>query len=332
MGKSLWPCFLAILLCGISNLSYAEMEITVYGGKSFRKGLCLEMDNTSSYGYGNMGHGNPYSYNQSGHCRSNYGGSYDNFGYQDPFGGGAMGPQNLGNKTPWIMGGDIIYRIPTVKGLGIGVRYQYMLSDENQNALVFNLNPKFNTHRIGVLLNYRHILTGRDHGPFFGAILSLDIFRHTTIKFEAGLSTPFLQGPQQVQQQSGVVFQMGDYSSNHSSPGAGFNIGAEFEASNWIGTGQAALEAGFKLASGLLIKVEAGYSLYTFSKLESSLYGGGYGADRFSLQGSESISVDIHSGDPYRSGPGPGYGTFLPNMKADLSGFYITLGIGFTTS
>ena len=136
-----------------------------------------------------------------------------------------------------------------------------------------------------------------------------------------------MSGTQQVQQPGGVSVQMGDYSSNYSSPGAGLNIGTEFKASNWIGTGQAALEAGFK-ASGFLIKVEAGYSLYSFRDLETSIYGGGYGQDRFSVQGSESISVDINTGNPY--GSGQGQGAFSPKMKADLSGFYITIGIGFT--
>ena len=64
-------------------------------------------------------------------------------------GGGGMGPQNLGDKMPWIMGGDIIYRVPTVKGLGIGVRYQYMFTPKHRNAAFLNLNPKFNAHRIG---------------------------------------------------------------------------------------------------------------------------------------------------------------------------------------
>ena len=327
MGKSLWPCFLAVSLCGISNVSYAEIEVTVYGGTSFRKGLCLEMDNTNSYGYenpygGGGGYSNPYS--QSGHCNSNYSGGG---GYQDPFSGGDyMRPQNVGDKKPWIVGGDIIYRIPTVRGLGIGVRYQYMFTSENRNVAFFNLNPKFKAHRIGFLLNYRHVL-GRNNGAFIGAILSLDIFRHAIVKLEAGASS-FLSGTQQqMQQPGGVSLQVGDYSSNYSSSGAGFNVGTEFEASNWIGTGQAALEAGFK-TGGFLIKIEAGYSLYSFHDLETSLYGGGYGQDRFSLQGSEGISVDFESSDPYRQGPG--YGGFFPRMKADLSGFYITLGVGFT--
>ena len=323
------------LLFGFSDLIYAEIEITVYGGKSFRKGLCLEIDNTNSSGYGNSygggGYGNQYGggnssgYNQNGHCNSNYSGGY-NSGYQDPFnGGGGMGPQNLGDKMPWIMGGDIIYRVPTVKGLGIGVRYQYMLASENRNVAFLNLNPKINAHRIGFLLNYRHVL-GRNDGAFIGAILSLDIFRHATVKIEAGLSTPFFSDQQQLQQQGGVNLQIGDDSRNY--PDGGLNIGTEFTASNWIGTGQVALEAGFKSASGFLMKVEAGYSLYSFHDIEASIYAGGGAVTRSPSELQFGTNININSGDSYRSGLNSRVP--IPNMRANLSAFYVILGIGFT--
>ena len=324
MRKPLRLCFVIILLCGLSNLAYASMEITVYGGINLRKGLCLEMDNNigNPYQYGgNQYGGDTYNYgNQNNNCNSNYNSSY---GYQDSYSSDYISPQRLGDKMPWIIGGDIIYRIPTIKGLGIGVRYQYMHASENQNVLFFNLNPKLNVHRIGFLVNYRHILTGRNGGPFIGAILSLDIFRYAVVSLQAGLSTPFFPD----QQQGGVNLQIGDDSRNY--PDGGLNIGTEFTASNWIGTGQVALEAGFKSASGFLMKLEAGYSLYSFHDLEASIYTGGGGTvTRSPSELQFGTNININSGDSYRSGLNSRVP--IPNMRANLSAFYVILGIGFT--
>ena len=307
-----------IVLCGFSSLASAGVEVAVYGGLNLRKGLCLEMDNNF---------GNPYQPGgqYSGGSGSNCNSSYNNNGfgnYGDSYGGGSMAPQKLGDKMPLIAGGDIIYRIPEVKGLGIGIRYQYMHSPGKNNAAFFNLNPKLNAHRVAFLINYRHIFRNRNSGPFIGAILSLDIFRHAIINLYGGSSTPFSPG----QGQNGRVdVQIGDHSAGYSYD-RGFGLGSEFKASNWIGTGQLALEAGFKLASGLLIKFEAGYSLYSFHELESSVYAGGGGSSRFSVEEPQSgVDIDINSGNPY----GSNYGALVPNMKATLSSFYIIFGIGF---
>lgn len=313
MKKFLQLCLFIGLLCGLSNLTYAHLEITVHGGTNLRKGLCLEMDHTNSYQYGDT-----YSYNQNSYCNSNYA-NYGNHNYQDQFSSNYMRPQKLGDKMPWVMGGDIIYRIQTIKGLGLGIRYQYMYASEERNILFFNLNPKLNTHRIGFLVNYRHILTGGDDGAFIGVILSLDIFRHAVIGL--GLSGPFLSDQQQPQ--DGLDIHIGDDPNRYPS-GTDLNIGTELKASNWIGTGQLALEAGFKLASGFLMKIEAGYSLYSFYNMETSLSIGG---NRYPLNQPPG-GIDIDIGNSHR--PRPGDGVFFPNMKANLSSFYITLGIGFS--
>ena len=323
MRKSLRLYFFISLLCGFSNLAYANVEINVYGGMNIRKGLCIGMDNDIG---GNQYGGNQYGGNNN--CNSNYNNGYSS--YQDPsYSDNYIAPQRLGQKRPLIIGGDIIYRAPTTKGLGIGIRYQYMHSSEQQNVLFFNLNPKLTAHRISFLVNYRHMLTkNRNDGPFIGAILSLDIFRHAIISLQAGLSTAAFS-PQQLQEQQdgGINIQIGDDPNNY--PPAGLNMGTEFKASNWIGTGQLALEAGFKLASGILIRFEAGYSLYSFHDIETSMYAGGYDSRGVNQQSQDGINIDINSRDPYRSG---GYGIPIPNMKANLSSFYIIFGIGFEAS
>ncbi len=323
MRKFLQLCFF-ILLCGFSNLAYANMEITVYGGKNTRKGLCLGMDSSST--------GSPYQNggNDNINCNSNYSSGYNNHGYQDSYSDNYIAPQRLGEKMPWIIGGDIIYRIPTIKGLGIGIRYQYMHASEEQTVLFFSLNPKLNAHRVAFLINYRHMFNNKDSGPFIGAVLSIDVFRHAIIGLQAGLSTAAFSPQQELQQQDGVNVQL-DSRPNNYPPSGAFNIGTEFKASNWVGTGQAALEIGFKSTSGFLMKLEAGYSLYSFYDMKTSMSARG-GNSSFGLEQqqppSNGINIDINSGGPYRSG----YGVPIPSMKANLSSFYVILGIGFEVS
>ena len=187
--------------------------------------------------------------------------------------------QTEGNT--WIFGGDLLYRLQDHPSLGIGIRYQsYFIFDQILSAPFFILNytinnEKFNTHRVAFLTNYRFFLD-QTKDFFIGLVFAIDIFRY--LKSEV-----------------------------YSAEIDRINI----TSSQWLGTGQAGLEIGFKVIPQLLIKTEFGYSLFAFTNPECN------GVD---------CSNGVSQITPFLSSTG-NFNLDL-DTKINLSAFYGLLGIG----
>ena len=138
-------------------------------------------------------------------------------------------------RNAWILGGDILYRIPVVN-IGGGMRYQRScLKDPStsEDTTQTSQEPSgFCADRLALLGSYRLSLANF----FIGPLVTLDIFK--TLRFE----------------QDGVQ------------DAESMNV----KSRGWTtGIGQLGIEAGVKI-SNFFIKAELGYSFLSFTELECS--------------------------------------------------------------
>lgn len=145
---------------------------------------------------------------------------------------------NVDDNT-WVFGLDTLYRWSDSLPLGLGLRYQsYWIFSEAFGIDLFGIgnyrlnNEGFMTHRLALLGSYR-FYSGPGKEFFIGPVVAIDIVK---------------------------LLQLEVY---------GLEVGRlEITSFEWLGTGQAGLEVGFKIAPYAFLKIEFGYSLFAFKNLE----------------------------------------------------------------
>ena len=140
----------------------------------------------------------------------------------------------------WILGADVIYRLPL--NMGIGLRYQHLLSSGQytpaQGTEALSQKFHFNTNRVSLLVNYKFI-NDMEPGMFFaGVLIAIDIFKT-------------------------FYFDMPETDSSSSIDKIMTNQSLFWQKVS----GQAGLEIGFRWAY-LFMKAEVGYSLLSFNGLK----------------------------------------------------------------
>ena len=179
---------------------------------------------------------------------------------------------SVGNETlktglknqPWHLGVDTFYRFSMeTASLGFGLRYRFDFQGEKELTVgSLTSKYKFTTHRIAFLANYRfHI-----DQFFVGAVIGLDIWKYLKLTIK-----------------------------NSQSSGEG--KGGEFLWNQL--SGQLGLEFGFMPTSNFLLKLEAGYDLFSFTD------------KNMEYTGDDAPTTNTSRGGIIK-----------------INGFYITLGIG----
>lgn len=173
------------------------------------------------------------------------------------FDGSSVSAPSLGGSRAnwenhvWILGTDVIYRLPA--NIGIGLRYQHLISsgqytpireseesetqEESRDSYLLQTFHS-NTNRIALLGSYKFINSTKAGGFFAGVLVAVDIFK--TLNFDMPKT---------------------DESSS---------LDKTMSNQSWLWeklSGQAGLEMGFKWTY-MFVKVEVGYSLLSFDNLE----------------------------------------------------------------
>ena len=189
-------------------------------------------------------------------------------------------------STPFQLGADALYRhmMGDTGSFGVGIRYRFALTGEKDyGATTIGTDKyKLNHHRIALLANYRFHF----NQFFVGPVLGIDVWKSLAFY---GIDVP------------------GSGDGEH-----------KFSSNQFLWnqiSGQLGLELGYKVTDNLLVKLEGGYDLSSFSDLEC----------RFKGRSSETDAVCTPN--PLRIERGGS--DSIETEKFKLNAFYATLGIGW---